>query len=587
MATRQTLTDQHSFLNDTIFRTKTYVLTIKRYIKNIFSPVKRFRDEEKLLHHAVISFSETDLWNPFDNIDNWILTAGKIENLRIAARKLNGIEVRANEIFSFWKHIGNPNFGKGFVVGREIREGCIVPTIAGGLCQLSNALYDAALKANFQIVERHKHTKVIKGSLAEQDRDATVKWNYVDLRFKSSFDFRIEVSLTSDKLLVVFKSQEKSTVMEEDPKTILHDSDKLNDCYSCGNLACYKHPGQSVIKQEMAITAFILDERWPEYDDYIKSISNEKDHFILPLKKNRFLKTNRYAWSVKNSANLKTTDLQGWARAMKLRMASKTMNNIFELTLRLDKKIAWKASTLIPIEATHLVISQNLLPFLHETGALGGRTYDVLMTRLPIGQLHERLDLAFKSFPESKTLKDFRAPEKLITLENKALTRARKIITPHAEIAALFHNKAIRLNWTMPEMTKVGRTGNKILFPASALGRKGAYEIKKLARELNLSIVLTGSAIESDGFWENLSVERFDGSFEKIELILYPTYIEHQPRQLLKAIAKGIPVITSTAAGLEQSNLVKVIPVGDYSRLLEEVKRHQHLLKISELSETN
>ena len=72
------------------------------------------------------------------------MTAGKIENLRISTKKLHGLEGKANETFSFWKHIGNPNFGQDYVIGREIREGCIVPTIAAGLCQLSNALYDAA-----------------------------------------------------------------------------------------------------------------------------------------------------------------------------------------------------------------------------------------------------------------------------------------------------------------------------------------------------------------------------------------------------------------------------------------------------------
>ena len=181
---RQQLTEKHSFVNDTIFRLKTVVLTGKRVLKNLLSQTPKFKDNGLLIDKPIIAFSESDLWNQFDNKENWILTAGKIENLRISAKKLHGLEVKANETFSFWKHIGNPNFGKGYVIGREIREGCIVPTIAGGLCQLSNALYDAALKANFDIVERHKHTKVIKGSLAEQDRDASVKWNYIDLRFK-------------------------------------------------------------------------------------------------------------------------------------------------------------------------------------------------------------------------------------------------------------------------------------------------------------------------------------------------------------------------------------------------------------------
>ena len=92
----------------------------------------------------------------------------------------------------------------GFVEGRELREGCIIPNIGGGLCQLSNALYDAALKANFEIVERHAHTQIVAGSLAELGRDATVFWNYVDLRFRSPAPFRIETRLDSGELVVRF-----------------------------------------------------------------------------------------------------------------------------------------------------------------------------------------------------------------------------------------------------------------------------------------------------------------------------------------------------------------------------------------------
>ena len=180
---RQQLTEKHSFVNNTIFRLKTVVLTGNRIFKNLLYPTQKFKDKSQLIKKPVIAFSESDLWNPFDNKDNWILTAGKIENLRISAKKLHGLEIKANEVFSFWKHIGNPNFGQGYVIGREIREGCIVPTIAGGLCQLSNALYDAALNANFDIVERHKHTKVIKGSLAEQDRDATYPPDQIHLAY--------------------------------------------------------------------------------------------------------------------------------------------------------------------------------------------------------------------------------------------------------------------------------------------------------------------------------------------------------------------------------------------------------------------
>lgn len=571
------LTEKHSFINDTIFQLKMNVLIGKRFFKNALSPQKKFKDQQKLVNEPVIAFSESDLWNPFDNKDNWILTAGKIENLRIASKKLNGLEVKANEVFSFWKHIGNPNFGQGYVVGREIREGCVVPTIAGGLCQLSNALYDAALKANFDITERHKHTKVIKGSLAEKDRDATVKWNYIDLRFKSSFDFRIDIELTSDKLVVSFKSKQKNT-KNTDTDFALRNTHKLNDCYSCGNFACFKHPDRTSKKQEAAITTFILDEKWSEFDDYVKSISTKSDNFIVPLQKNKFIKSERYSWKALNPKNTYSTTFQGIYRAIKLRVASKKKNNVFELMLELDKKIAKKAAQNIPLASTHLVISQNLLPFIYETGALGGRSFDVLMTRLPFEKLHERLDFAFSKHTESPTLSDFRVPKELIELENKALTKAQKIITTHSEIAEIFKNKVEKLNWQLPVLPALQRKGNKVLFPASAVGRKGAYEIKKLTKELNLNLVVSGRAIEKESFWEDIKTDSFDGNYDQIGLIVYPTYIEHQPRQILKAISMGIPIITTTACGLDSSDKVKVFSLNDMDIIKEEIKKSLTIL---------
>ncbi len=570
------LANKHSLIQDSIFRMKSSGLIALRVLKNAISPAKRFKIGQDLINQPVIAVSKSELWNPSDNPENWILTAGKIENLRIAAKKIHGIEIRANEVFSFWKHMGNPNFGKGFVVGREIREGCIVPTIAGGLCQLSNALYDAALKANFDIIERHKHTKVIKGSLAEKDRDATVKWNYLDLRFKSAFDFRIEIELTADKFMVVFRSKQLNIKSDVDALNVIKPQN-LNDCFSCGNTACFKYPDRTAVKQEIATTTFILDEKWPEYDQYIQEIKTETDHFILPLRKNRFIKTTRYTWKAANPLRTKTTDFQGFFRALKLRFAPKNKNNLFELSLQLDKKIAMAAVKKIPLDSTHLVISQNLLPFIFETGALGGRTFDVLMTRLPFEKLHERLDLAFSMHGESPTLKDFRAPIELIELENISLNKARKIITPHSEIAQIFNNKCNKLAWEMPNVENHSLLGHKILFPASAVGRKGAYEIQKLAKELKLTISFLGKNIEHENFWENVSTEKFNGDLDAIGLIIYPTFIEHQPRLILKALAKGIPIITTHACGLESSDRIKILERNDFELLKKEVVAHLNI----------
>jgi hypothetical protein len=573
MASRQTLTDKHSFLSEALFHFKSSLLITKRLFSNTLTFQRKHYQNDNLINQSVISFSESELWNPFDTPDNWILTAGKAENLRIAVRKINGIELDANQVFSFWKYIGNPNRLKGYVLGREIREGCIVPTIAGGLCQLSNALYDAALKAGFTIIERHKHTRVIKGSLAEQDRDATVKWNYIDLRFKANGPFRIEAELTADRLVVKFKTIAPSDVGKENiSETILKPS-QLNDCYSCGNSDCFKHPKPAKARIGRSFTTYILDEKWDEYDRYINEQTSDSDFFILPAYKSRFINTSRYAWTIKNLEKLKTLPYVAISRTIRLRFRGE--KNIFKVMLATDKLFAKTAAKHIPIESTHIVVSQNLLPFLWETGALGGRTFDVMMNRLPFELLHRSLDVAYDKYSESPTLNDFRADAHLIENENHALTNSRSIITPHTEIANIFNNKSVTLNWVIPQMAPSLSIGNKILFPASALGRKGVYEIRRLAKELNLEIVILGNATEDTDFWNGVKVEQTKGDvFTDIGLVVYPAYIEHQPRVILKALAAGIPVITTKACGLPVSKGLTIIPTGNYDALNEAVISH-------------
>lgn len=567
------LREKHNFWNDSIFRLKIIALILRRFIQNTLSHCPKFAvDHHNNGSSPVIASSETELWNPHDNANNWILTAGKIENLRIAARKINGLHVQANQPFSFWKHIGYPNFGQGFVVGREIREGCIIPTVAGGLCQLSNALYDSALKANFEIIERHKHTKIIKGSLAEKDRDATVKWNYLDLCFSAPHDFKIDVELNSTHLMVKFRSTTNHIVAHE-LYLATQQASPLNDCYSCGNTSCSKHPSEKTIAPISPKTTFILDETWPEFDDFIENYHSENDFFIVPLKRNALIKTHRYSWSSLRKGNHKSTTFQGIYRALKLRFAPK-QNNIFGLSLELDAKIALAAAKLIPIETTHLVISQNFLPFLVRSGALGGRTFDVLMNRLPLEKLHDHLNFALKNHQTSPTLNDFRAPNEIIDWENKGLNLSRKIITPHTEIAQIFNRKSIKLNWHIPPFQKEEENVTShmdspltVLFPASAVGRKGAYEIKKLAKELNLNLMVLGKMFEGPNFWDGLNAEKFSGDWSKIGLVIYPTYVEHQPRLILKALSRGIPVITTEACGIDASELVQIVKPGNFNEL--------------------
>ena len=98
---------------------------------------------------------------------------------------------------------------------------------------------------------------------------------------------------------------------------------------------------------------------------------------------------------------------------------------------------------------------QNLLPYLWRTGYLAGRTFDVLMTSLPMNTLHEVLDDAARRHPDSPTLSDFRAPREIVEAEREALDRARRVVTPHREIARRFGARALLLPWVVPSRASI------------------------------------------------------------------------------------------------------------------------------------
>src|SRR4030095_3100089 len=113
--------------------------------------------------------------------------------------------------------------------------------------------------------------------------------------------------------------------------------------------------------------------------------------------------------------------------------------------------------------------------------------------------------------------------------EREALRGARTVITPHTEIARLFGSKATRLEWALTPAACQPRRGTKIVFPASTLGRKGAYELRAAARELDLEIVLVGAELEEPGFWSGIrtSYREYDETWlDEAAVVVLPAFVE-------------------------------------------------------------
>jgi hypothetical protein len=570
-----------------VFRGKAFLLQLKRGAENLFrSGVRRLPKGFELLSQPIIAESKTTLWTEKDRAE-MPLMAGKIHNLRLAIAKLNGVEIPANRTFSFWQQVGRATRRRGFVRGRELREGCVIPNVGGGLCQLSNALYDAALQANFEIVERYAHTQIVQGSLAEKGRDATVFWNYVDLRFRSKSAFRLEAELTATHLIVRFKAKEKHEKLIElkrEKKSLdsrLPTLNSPNSCMTCGVGECFRSE-----KTDDAIdfggTAFLLDEFSAEFDEYIRQTRTKKDFLFVPLDGKRFKKAN-YAWETKGFAKIRQSLFVTLARSYQSRKLAAQGAARQKSLLAMAEKLAESYAGQLTFDATHVVVSQNLLPFLWQNGHLGGRTFDVLMTALPINELQKRLDFAAALHAESKTLGDFRAEKRLLEAEAEALGSARKIITPHAEIASLFAEKAERLGWQMPKSREIERNRREkftVVFPAATVGRKGCYELREALRDLDIKLVTLGAIIEEADFWRGFDWEKGGNDWlERADLVALPAFVEHKPRRLLQAAACQIPVIVSRACGVENVPGITVVENGDAEILRAEIEK---ILRINE-----
>lgn len=562
-----------------VFHSKVALLQARRGWQDLRAPVPRHGCGRGLQDAPLAAESSSVIWN-HQSPTEFPLTAGKVQNLRIACRDLHGLEIPAGETFSFWKQIGRTTKRKGYTEGRELREGCLVANIGGGICQLSNLLYNAALDAGLEIIERHPHSRLIPGSLAELDRDATIFWNYVDLRFRAPFPFRLETILTATEIKVRIRANPSEAATSTPTPSVTAEaaagapvrSNPSGDCQTCGMTSCFRHPlAVSKNRPSTGHTAFLLDEYWPEFQGWCRKHSQDNDRWSLPLDGDRWKKGN-YAWLAPESAETSYATLQTLISAFRTRRLPKQGPLRQRALLKRDQQLAKTYGHLLEPTARHLVVAQNLLPHLWKAGVLGGRSFDVIMTRWPLGQLQTRLDQAAQLHPESSTLSDFRLDSDLVALEAEALTAAARIVTPHRAIAAHFGAKALLLDWHLPrtsDRTRPVERSNQIFFPASPLGRKGVFELGQALQGLDLELLVLGSAQE-EGTSPLAGVTHHRSSpgdlYDSRALVL-PAWIEHQPRIALRALANGIPVIATSACGLPEHPMLSQVEAGDSDAL--------------------
>ncbi len=168
-------------------------------------------------------------------------SANQVHNAGRAARDIDGIIIPSGGTFSFNDHVGSRDSGKGYERAPMINDlGYLQDIPGGGICQLATTIYNAALYAGLEIVERHAHSRAV--SYVPPGRDATIASWRKDLKLRNPHNapLVLRIRIEKHRMTASFWSTEDKTFQVE----IYSDSIPLEPSTATAESAGKSVPGE-------------------------------------------------------------------------------------------------------------------------------------------------------------------------------------------------------------------------------------------------------------------------------------------------------------------------------------------------------
>lgn len=159
-------------INDTIYAGETIAIPTKS-------------DEAHNMSPSVLS-SITLYNNPYGN--SWY-------NIQLAASKLNGLQVKSGESFSWASYMGACGKEQGYLEAGVYQNGKPAKDYGGGVCFVSTCLMQSARAAGLEINEKHDHSKPV--SYAARGYEASVSYGAWDMRFTNTTNSTVVFSVST------------------------------------------------------------------------------------------------------------------------------------------------------------------------------------------------------------------------------------------------------------------------------------------------------------------------------------------------------------------------------------------------------
>lgn len=159
----------------------------------------------------------------------------RLTNIRLALEAINGVCVRPGETFSFNTVVGQRTAERGYKKAGAFVDGMVTEELGGGICQVSTTLFNAAVKADMEVVERQPHSRPV--GYVDKGKDAAVSWPSQDFKFTNNTEYpvyivtsmgetddRCIISMYGQKLpdgtSIIVESEITETLQPEDPRYI-------------------------------------------------------------------------------------------------------------------------------------------------------------------------------------------------------------------------------------------------------------------------------------------------------------------------------------------------------------------------------
>lgn len=114
------------------------------------------------------------------------------QNFNSALASLDGAVIKPHGTFSFNNRLGDRTTARGYVPAASYYGGQSVASNGGGICLISSTLYQLALLAGMEVLERSPHVETIAS--VPPGLDATVWYGIHDLKLKNPYDFPLEIA---------------------------------------------------------------------------------------------------------------------------------------------------------------------------------------------------------------------------------------------------------------------------------------------------------------------------------------------------------------------------------------------------------